>query len=242
MFCPHCGILCDEDAVFCRKCGNKLEIQTYDNLASAQEPETLEKLTAHFSQKAKQYEDYDKVCQQIPYYGPGASKTAFVWAFLIAGITSLIMLGCCIAGEFGGAAATFGLSNIPCFFLVGGGLLVHRKNRINYRTCCQQYLELGAELANHYQLFPQCPVPPEYTNPRALAAIKQQLESGQAASIAESTGQILSDFNRNVIEKELASLRKYTEHLPQPRPVFLPGKYFSAKPNNKKDAFKYYLT
>ena len=232
MFCPHCGILCDEDAVFCRKCGNKLEIQTYDDLARAQELETLEKLTAHFSQKAKQYEDYDKACQQVSYYGPGASKFPFILLFPVTGITSFVMLLCCLMEKFGDAAITFATSTVPVFLLVGGGLLLHRKNRIHYRACCQQYLELGAELANHYQLFPHCPVPPEYTNPQALAAIKQPLESGQAASIAESTGQILSDFNRNVIEKELASLRKYTEHLPQPQPVFLPGKCFSVNPNN----------
>ena len=202
----------------------------------------LEQLTAHFFQKAKQYEDYDKVCRQIPYYGPGASKAAFIWAVLIAGIASLLMLGCCIAGEFGNAAAVFGLSNIPCFFLVGGGLLVHRKNRINYRTCCQQYLELGAELMAHYRAFPDCPLPPEYTNPRALAAIGKRLEAGTSSSVAGSLHEIISDFSLKAAAHERAQLQAYTNHLPPDQPVFLPGKFFSAKPGNKKDAFRYYTS
>lgn len=232
MFCPHCGILCDEDAVFCRKCGNKLEIQTYDDLARAQELETLEKLTAHFSQKAAQYEAYDKACQQVSYYGPGASKFPFILLFPVTGVTLSAMLLGCLMKLYVDVAITFATSTVPVFLLVSGGLLLHRKNRIHYRACCQQYLELGAELANHYQLFPHCPVPPEYTNPQALAAIKQQLESRQAASIADSIRLIVSYSNHDIIEKELASLRKYTEHLPQPQPVILPGKYFSANPNN----------
>ena len=204
--------------------------------------ETMDSLLAYFSKAKKEYTEYDRVCEQIPFYGPGSSRAPFIWAALIAALSSLSILGCCIAGEFGAALGVFGLSQIPCFFLVGGGLLVYRKNRINYRNCCQKYLELSQQLQDHYTSYSGCPVPAQYTNPKILTAIRSQLENGRATTIDAATEQAISDFNRNCMNNQLSALREYTKHLPQPETVFLPGRYFSAKPSNLKDVAKFFLS
>lgn len=209
-------------------------------LCTAQELAMLDGMLAHFSKKKKQYTEYHRICEQVYYYGPGASKAAFFWAFLIAGVTTVVMLILCILGKFGEAAIVFAVSNVPCFFLVGGGLLVHRKNRQNYRKCCQRYLELAQELMAYYTAFGPCTLGPEYTDPQTLAAIRGRLASGQAASMADSTQQILSRVSRHALESHISSLQKYTEHLPA-MPVFYPGRFFSADPREFRDFLKHKL-
>lgn len=218
--------------------------QTACNTPQAVNPQelaTANSLLAHFSQMEKQYKEYDRVCEQIPYYGPGSSRTPFILAALIAIVASLLILFCCISGTFESAAYIFGLSQIPCFFLVGGGLLVYRKNRINYRNCCNQYLELCQQLQDHYALYADYPIPAAYTNPKALNAIRTRIANGQSATVDDALGQILSDFSRNQISQLFARIEHYTKHLPQPETQFFPGKFFSAKPGNFKDAAKRYM-
>lgn len=234
MNCPYCNAQTDADARFCTVCGN--DLAPAEQL-QAQELETLSRVFAHFSQKEQQYKDYDRVCEQIVHYGPGSSMTPFYIAGIIAVIASLAILVACIGGAWLPAAYIFLLSQIPCFFLVGGCLLVYRKNRINYRNCCQKYLELGSQLQLHYQLYPKCPVACAYTNPQILNAIRVRLEKGHAPTIAAGSEQIISGVNREKMDNHLARLEHYTAHLPQPQPPFLPGKYFSANPSNLKDIF-----
>lgn len=204
--------------------------------------EIADSLLAHFSKVENTYAEYDRVCEQIPFYGPGSSRTPFIVAALIAALSSLLIIGCCIAGQFPAALYIFGLSQIPCFFLVGGGLLVYRKNRINYRKCCQKYLELSKQLQMHYVLYTNCPIAVKFTNPKILKAIRFQLEHGRAATIEAAKEQAISGFNRNCMDNQLSHLQTYTIHLTQPETVFLPGKYFSEKPGNFKDAAKFFLT
>ncbi len=241
MHCPHCNLLLNEVRLFCPGCGKKLPSGSIQNVTAGKELETIDQLLAHFSQVENEYAQYDKVCEQIPYYGPGSSRTPFVWAILIGGIASLISLGCCISGEFGAAAGIFGISQIPCFFLVGGGLLVYRRNRINYRECCEKYLQLSKQLQAHYRAYPDCPISPQYTNPKILQAIRARLVNGQAATIGEASQQILSHFNRDRLNSLIAGLQHYTAHLPQPDIFFLPGQYFSARASNARDLAKYFL-
>ena len=209
-------------------------------ICTAQELAVLDGMLTYFSQKKKQYTEYHRACEHIYYYGPGASKAAFIIAFMLAGITSVVMLICCILGEFGNAAIAFGVSNIPCFFLVGGGLLVHRNNRLKYRKYCNRYVELSQELMAHYTAFGLCSLGPEYTDPQTLEAIRGRLAGGQAATIAESTDQIISRAGRNALESHLSKLEKYTSHLPS-MPVFFPGRFFSANPREFRDFLKHNL-
>lgn len=242
MYCPYCHQKMEDNRRFCPGCGKEVSSGPESNITNRQELETLDLLIAYFSKMEKEYTEYDRVCEQVPYYGPGSSRAPFFWAMIIAAIVSFVMMGCCIAGEFGAAATVFGLSHIPCFFLVGGGLLVYRKNRINYRNCCTKYLELSQRLQDHYAAYPDCPISAQYTNPKTLQAIRSRLATGQSASISVATEQVISGFNRNRVNQLLSDLQKYTAHLPQPEIFFLPGKYFSANPGNFKDAAKYFLS
>lgn len=206
----------------------------------AQELAVLDGMLAHFSKKQKQYTEYHRVCEQVYYYGPGASRTAFFIAGLVLAITHTLALIACFLGEWAAVLGFWLFGMVPSVFLVGGGLLVHLRNRKNYRKCCERYLALSQELMAHYEAFGPCPLGPEYTDPQTLTAIRNRLTSGQAGTMADSTGQILSKVSRNALESHVSRLEQYTSHLPR-LPIFYPGRFFSADPREVRDFLKHVL-
>ena len=99
---------------------------------------------------------------------------------------------------------------IPGFAMIAGGVLMKINNRRKLAHYRQEYANLALELSNHYRAYPNCPVGPEYSNPRILWGILRILQSGRADTIRDSLNTMIADTNQRVLDRYLYQIRQDT--------------------------------
>jgi hypothetical protein len=213
MYCPYCQTSLVDDAIFCTKCGKNVQPKATPGYREQQEKSQLkannllilDQVVQHFSQKQKVYDQYDSVCHTLNWLSRGASNALVIWGGILLGLFALGLLNVIV--ENLGAPSFYQLmapvailllfvATPGCVMLLSGiSKIRHHKLQLDH--CRKEYMELSRELYQHYCSYPDCPIPPEYTNPRILAKIKWLVLSEQAYTVKESLDQVLAQSNRS---------------------------------------------
>ncbi|MBE7066561.1 MAG: zinc ribbon domain-containing protein [Ruminococcaceae bacterium] len=229
MFCIYCGKQIT-DGEFCPHCGKRIALSqtnyqpdpqaqilgdVYDQLLQVQaqkkafhqsEINSLDNAIHHFSQKKAEFDEYESVCNLVNYYAKGAKKGLIVWGAIIVSIGFLILYSALTGRVVQEDKVTdiLLLSVIPGLLMIVGGISMQINNRKKYTAYQEQCANLLQELYIHYTKYPNCPVGPEYTNPKILVRIRNILISGRADTIKESINMLISDSNQDSINQSLA--------------------------------------
>ena len=234
MYCPYCQTVLTDDAVFCRHCGKRVRETSADTSIKNKDLDTLNSMLRHFSQKQSTYDLYDEVCSKINRLSRGASNALLIWGGILSGLALLIILSLISSGgDFqdisGGLFASIFLVLVPGIMMIAGGIMkkvYHRNTLVQHQL---QYVALSKELLEHFQCYPNCPVAPEYTNPRVLVKLQDLLFSGKAGSLKESMNHLYATSSYKSIARYQEVTQRNTDDYNYRNGIhviFLPPGYF----------------
>lgn len=212
MYCPYCQATIVDDAVFCNQCGKRVQPNSTPEYREQQAQSqlkssslfTLNQMIQHFSQKQKVYDQYDTVCSTLNWLSRGASNALVIWGGIVLGLFALCLL-IVISTHlndphyYKNVGATVLMlvifTAVPGALMMSGGITKKNRQKTLLTQCQQQYMELSRELYQHYRSYPNCPIPPEYTNPRIITKIKWLIASEQASTVKEGLNHMLANSN-----------------------------------------------
>lgn len=206
MFCHHCGAQNPDGVTFCGACGKPVADSTQRNSRQTTrntEVMELERMIRYFSQKAAEYEEYDRLGAQIR-SSKGKHVSLLVWGIIA------VCIGFTIIGLASGSSDdAFKLIVASAVIVPGAAMIVgHIFYAKNYDKKAAQtrsrYEALGRELMDYYQAYGVCSVGAEYTNPANLAAIRDTILSGRADTIKEAINVLVDDAYRNSMQQYAA--------------------------------------
>lgn len=149
----------------------------------------------HFAPKVDVFQRYENVNKDIQKFSQ-TSKAPIVWGIIIA----LLGIGLLLDGIFG---VKHSADKIPYFIaagvfaLIGAGLIVLfvfklKKHKQKREELIVEAGELSNQLTLLYNGCGNCPVAPEYTDPRILFKLQAIIISGRCSSIPEALTTLLS--------------------------------------------------
>ena len=223
MNCPHCQNPVPVGAAFCSRCGNRVTLpqpaadpyaqQYQQQKASLRQSEmnVLGELIQYFSPKQSEFDAYDDTCKKLLYYARGAKNALLVWgciAFSIGLLGTIISLS-----EHASTDDLIGfgiLLMLPGVLMAVGGILMKVNNRSKYRRYAECYAQLSQSLYHHYLGYSNCPVGPEYANPRVLHVLLRILRSGRCDTIKEAINCMVADGNYAAIARYCQQIQQET--------------------------------
>lgn len=206
MFCPFCGAKTADGASFCNNCGGRLsggvqmhQYQEQKETSRQREIAVLKNMIRHFSVKQEQYDQCDKCGAQVneTYKSRGIALIVFGCILLAESLVLLPMYISLMEESIGGAL--LGMLSAMISAMIPGALMlffgIKRKNNNakTHRDAVARYESLSRELLGHYHAYPNCPVGPEYTNPRILVLVLQKLQSGRVDNLMDSLNRVMKD-------------------------------------------------
>ena len=188
------------------------------NLAECQ------KMINHFSPKVDIFQKYEKLNKDIEKFAQ-TSVSPLVWGILV----SLLGIGILVTGIFN---VKYDANRIGYYImsavvlLFGTGLIamfvikkVMRKKKI------EKYIveagELSTQLTLIYNGYGECPLAPEYVDPRLIFKIQQLILAGRCATISDSLNMLIT-YQRNFhrIEAAKAQFAATTAERYEGKPAF----------------------
>lgn len=240
MFCQKCGFQMDDNSKFCPQCatpvaGNFVAVnqqavynyQAEKNAIRQSETEVVVNAYNHFSQKQAAFDEYDQVTRSISYYRRKSAVPMIVWGciLLVPAIFFSIMLLISDVDYF--PICIFLM--LPGAALLAGGIAKLFSIRKKIASLEQRYAQLSVDIYNHYLNCPNCPVGPEYINPKALYKIITVLRSGRADTVKESINVIINDANSARLGQYMQNLQATTNQInaqTKVAAVFAAGSFF----------------
>lgn len=215
-YCPNCGtasVVSSNQDVTVDTCvsaisNNSVNVFTTDTKSIRRnELSEMDKLINYFSIKQNVYDEYDLVSDMICRLAGGTSKAPLVWGIIVMAIGllfSCICLGLVISlgidyFDFASFVADF---FFVLLFMGGGSALIglflslkkkRKKQLIDYTD---RYYRLSDELYKYYCGYEECPIGPEYTNPKNLLVVKRTIISGRANTITDALNVLVEDAFR----------------------------------------------
>lgn len=239
MYCSYCQNLLADDAAFCSRCGKSVahpavqpdvitEVQPMPQYQMQRETirnselSLLNNLMQHFSKKQASYDLYDDVCDKVNRYARGCSNALLIWGIIVLSLASII--GLVILGDvldyglfdedvFGGLIVYVMLLLGPGAMMLTGGILkkVHTRRRLNFFV--SQHTALSHELHQHYMSYPNCPIGPEFCNPRNIYKLYTMVLSGRTDTLKESLNHLVASSNQRAVSQYLdLTHRNVTNH------------------------------
>lgn len=154
------------------------------------EIKVLGEVMRHFSSRQGDYDAYDSNAKKLLYYARGASSALWVWGIIVTVLGIL----------FSGIATEFGMVFwAPGCLMILGGILMKVNNRSKLNKCISTHKYLTQELYQHYLMYTNCPVGPEYSNPRVLQVLLNILQSGRCDTITGAINCMLSSANQKSV-------------------------------------------
>ena len=164
----------------------------------------LSEIIRHFSAQQGSYDAYDSNAKNLVYYAKGATDALLVWGIIVT-VLGII---------FSNIAVGFGMVFwIPGCMMIFGGILMKVSSRNKLNKCRNTHKQLTQELYQHYLKYTNCPVGPEYTNPKILQVLMNILQSGRCDSIKEAINCMLSGGNQKVITRYYQQMQKQVTSL-----------------------------
>lgn len=222
MNCPHCQRELPPDTKFCPACGGRVQFEPptlpsyadpYQQRAEVRQREmnSLGDLIRYFSPKQPEYDAYDDSCKKIIHFARGARSALLVWGCIILSLGLFVFLAniedADLMDDLVGISVVFLLPGIA---MLVGGILLKVNNRKKYDNCMQTYRFLSQSLYKHYYGYPNCPVGPEYTNPRILSILMRNVSSGRCDTIQQSINCMIADANYVIINRYCEQIRQQT--------------------------------
>lgn len=165
------------------------------------EIKVLGEVIRHFSSHQGDYDAYDNNTRRLLYYARGASSALLVWGII------LTVLGLFFTGMF----AEFGMVFwVPGILMTLGGILMKVNNHSKMNSCLRNHKQLTQELYQHYLKYTNCPVGPEYSNPRVLQILMEILQSGRCDTIKEAINCMLAGANQKVVPQYYQQMQRHT--------------------------------
>ena len=160
----------------------------------------LNRMAQHFSQKQDQYDEYDRVSDQIDTLSGPRSHALLVWGIILLALMGSSSLIAAISTHDSKAWLWFAICCIPGVLMITGYILrgVYLKSRL--RNCYARYDELSEELEQHFVSYGYCPVGMEYSNPKILELIYNVIRQGRADTPKEAINVLLIDAHRSEME------------------------------------------
>lgn len=240
MFCQKCGFQMDDNSKFCPQCATPAggvapavnpqpvyDYQAEKNAIRQSETEVVLNAYNHFLVKQTAFDEYDQVTSAISHYRRKNAIPMIVWGCIL--LAPVLILGLLLASQEIGFLYLAIIMMIPGAALLAGGITKLLCVRKKIATLEQRYAQLSVELYNHYLNCPNCPVGPEYINPKALYKIITVLRSGRADTVKESINVIVNDANSARVGQYLHNLQVTTNQInAQTRvaAVFAAGNFF----------------
>jgi uncharacterized Zn finger protein (UPF0148 family) len=248
MYCPNCGTALTDDAIFCIKCGKRVPddsaqsvpapteqpAQTYHEQkyeVRKNELSTLNNLIEYFSQKQASYDRYDEACAMLNRLSRGASNALLIWGGIVLGIFIITIL--CVFSDptdlFTEIFVSVVFLLLPGGAMLTGGILKKTRHRHLYYQYQYQYIELSQGLHQHFFDYPDCPIPPECTNPRILAKLQQIIVSGRSDTIKQGLNNLFASSNHRGLAQYQEILKRNTADCNWRKGlkfIFLPPRYF----------------
>lgn len=242
-FCINCGRELSIDAIFCSKCG-KQQVEASNNEQNSDriktESNTFERQTLlqklqkdhiYFQQQQSIYDDYDLWnFQKVNFRGPN-SVAIFIVSFILAVIIYFIiainfyeidgwlLFFCCIA--------VFGIL-LP--FRIN--IAKKRKAQSNYRLINQKLSSNENLLRAHYNAYADSQVSFEYSNPKIIDVLIQNISSGRADNLKESISCMLDDIHKQqmlIKQDEIARNSKDTANSALTASLFSAGIFLNSR-------------
>lgn len=229
MYCPYCQTVLVDDAVFCSQCGKRVKANPVQPAAVPVNPQMqqyqaqkdairdseltlLNRLMQHFSQKQSAYDLYDTVCERVNHFAKGCSNALLIWGSILVSFSLLLILmfipeiqeGVLPIEELPEVLAVMGILIFgPGIMMIIGGILMKVNNKRQLTKYRQQYAGLSYELRQHFLSYPNCPISPEYTNPRVLVKLQNLITSGRTDTVKESLNSLVASSNQRALAQYL---------------------------------------
>lgn len=214
MFCSNCGKENPDSAAFCNGCGSSLAMRQADNGSRQRtrnaELTELERLMRYFRQMSAQYEEYDRLFEQINQSAKGKHYALLVWGIIvtvIGGLISSVAFSQMSIDQKGWIALC---CLLPGAAMIAGHIFYAKNFDAKRAQALRRFEEVGAELTEHYQNYGVCSVGAEYTNPANLQVIHNTIQSGRADTIKEAINLLIDDAYRNNMQQFAAQTARNT--------------------------------
>ena len=183
-----------------------------------------QKMINHFSPKVDIFQKYEKLNSDITKLSQ-TSVSPLVWGIII----SLFGIGILLTGIFNvkyadNRSGYYVLSAIT--MLVGGVfILMYILKKILRKKKVEAYIveagELSTQLSLIYNGYGECPLAPEYVDPRLIFKIQQLILAGRCATISDSLNMLIT-YQRNFhkIEAAKAQFNATTAERYEGKPAF----------------------
>ena len=250
MYCPYCGTELTSDAVFCRRCGKPIKVDTppvsapetppaqphYEKSEVSQPSKTpsLNDLIQYFFQKQDVYDRYDTACAWINRLARGSSNALLIWGGIIYGL--FLFVACIILSDAYNLQAALSdlliaalILLLPGTLMIGGGIWKKVRHRHLLYRHLSEYVVLSRELHEHYRNCPSCPIVPECTNPRILVKLQNIVNSGQCATMQQALNTLFASSAHDGISQYQDVLMRKVSDVNWRNGltfIFLPPKFF----------------
>jgi hypothetical protein len=181
---------------------------------------------------------YERRLYKVNHYAKGCSNALLIWGTIASNLALLFILllipeisqGALTADELPGVLIALGILLLaPGIMMITGGIRMKVNNRRNFCQFKEQYTAPAHELTIHFMSYANCPISPEYTNPRILIKLLNLLHSGITNSIQESLNHLMVSVNQSAMAQHLEQTRQNTVVPNQTydiRYIFIPSKFF----------------
>ena len=173
----------------------------------------MRRMIDYFSKKTDQYNEYDRVNDELVYLSRGYSVKKMVWGIILAVIGFVqVIYSILQVAAYSRYGSNSGTTVAVVFLVLGiiilglGGLLIflHIRGRKAYLDrvayANMRFDQLSEELIDYYNAYGYCPMGPEYTNPSNLAVIYDTIQSGRADTTMDAINILVEDAHRNNME------------------------------------------
>ena len=220
MYCYKCGAQIDDSDSFCNYCGTNVVPQAMELVNAPAVPVSpvpsvsplyyqeasrkdaiaeLDCMITYFSQKEKQYEDYDHYSERIAYYSnprsrivtSGSGKPGIIIGGIMMGLSLPVGEIAAIIGALSSNNGSGGIAlGIACFvigsILLAAGIKTQSDNKkydkqtraSEIRKNTEILSAVTEELALYYENYGYCPTGPSYTNPKILRKLRELVYMG----------------------------------------------------------------
>lgn len=168
-----------------------------------QEEQSIQDLIRYFSEKQRQYNEYDAISEALYQPRDRAHKALLVWGIILMAIPLLIgflvlLIGIAAddAGSGFGISLIFFLLALPGFFMIFGYVRQNNRSKAAYQYNDTRFMKLTDELVQHYNNYEYCPIGFEYSNPSVLQSILNTIHGGRADTSKEAINLLLDAARR----------------------------------------------
>ena len=170
------------------------------NLAECQ------KLINHFSPKVDIFQKYELLNHDIEKFSR-TSVAPLIWGILTTLFAiAVLLIGIFTVANAGNRVGYYIVSGIS--FLIGAGLIaMFILKKVSHKKKVLKFIEDAGELSNQltllYNCYGECPLAPEYVDPRLIFKLQQLILAGRCATISDALNMLIN-YQRNYQKIEAA--------------------------------------